>query len=156
MDQLGVSLRCFAQTATLYIQRESTSVLTLFRQSLEDADPNSMNDASLGSLFPALKTVILDVFTSRLTESSWADIVKILKYRKADGRPLERLVLMGTHLCHLSPDCNPGVTKARLDISRVKAFVDEVVDLRGGERCTCEKDQASDDFQLRETSVDAL
>ncbi|KZV68289.1 hypothetical protein PENSPDRAFT_736015 [Peniophora sp. CONT] len=136
LERLGVALRAFAGVVLLHVQRQSIPVLELLRASLERAEEA---DSNTEALFPELQTIVLNIVAERLEESQWRVVMDILAHRKASGRPVARLVLMGTHLCHMSPDRDPGVTKLRIAIGPAKKLVGEVVDLRGGKRCTCGK-----------------
>ncbi|KZV63770.1 hypothetical protein PENSPDRAFT_669466 [Peniophora sp. CONT] len=130
LEQFGEYLAGFKGIATIYIQRESAPILTVLR----DMEAKSATEV----VFPSLATIVLDVFSSRLNVATWNGFVDLLMYRKASRRPLERLVLMGSHLCHLSPDIDGGVTKMKLDLRPVKGLVNEIVDLRGKKRCKAE------------------
>ncbi|VDC04775.1 unnamed protein product [Peniophora sp. CBMAI 1063] len=136
MESLGEVLLALSRVEVLFVQSRNFEILKLLRDSLERAE----SPESPGTLFPELQSLFVDIRVVRLSESQWSVVVDILAYRKAAGRPLDRLVLLGTHLCHLSPDNYPGVTKLKVDLRPIKKLVGEVVDQRkGGKKCTCGK-----------------
>lgn len=133
-------LSIFTGVTTIYTPRQSIHLYHL----LQDFSPSA-------PLFPSLKTVILDV-CSRIDFSTWIGFVNVLAHLQAEGRPLDRLVLMGSHLCHLRPrqetfwqvgNVQASATE-KLDgyLERVRSHVGEVVDLRD-EGCGCEDRSAS-------------
>ncbi|VDC04170.1 unnamed protein product [Peniophora sp. CBMAI 1063] len=87
-------------------------------------------------LFPSLKTIILDI-RIRIAVSSWNRFIDIIAYLKAEGRPLDRLVVMGSHLCHIYT----GDTRVDVDLERARSNVGEVLDLRDG-GCACDTAEA--------------
>ncbi|VDB87413.1 unnamed protein product [Peniophora sp. CBMAI 1063] len=130
LANIGSKLRAFSGITTLYVQRESAQLLLAIRDTIE----KSVDEMP----YPSLKTIILDVFTSHLDASLWDGIIDLLLYRKGYRCPLERLVIMGSHLCHLSPDASDGSEALKtIDLRPVEGLVGEIVDLREGEACTC-------------------